>query len=171
MPVETEPVRTAEAGNAAPAALADAPPWGSGYTLLVVFLLMLAEGVVVYLVTAYLKAPERESMRGIQEMEFVDLGDVNATLPLEGTPTVRYFRISVACYLSAVDRDDTRLMLERLKPKLKDEIQSIMMQESYPTVRHPEAKRRVKEKVKDLLVRMLGPDRIDEVVLPMYEPQ
>ncbi len=170
MPVETESPRQPEA-QAEVVRGGEGAPWTSGYVLLVVLALLLAEGIVVYLVTAYVKAPPREAMLAIEGLEFVDLGEVTATLPLEGTPTVRYFRIQVACYLSARNREDTRVMLERLKPKLQDEIQSVMMQESYPTVRHPEAKRRVKERIKDLLVRTLGPDRIDEVVLPVYEPQ
>lgn len=143
----------------------------SGLTILIVFLLLLGEGIVVYVVTSYVQAPKDQTTDTMSRMEFVDLGEITTMLSLEGTSTSRYFRLSVSVYLSDKDREETKLMIERLKPKLRDEIQSVMMQESYPNVRHPESKRRIKDKIKDLLAATLGPGRIDEVVLPSYEPQ
>ncbi len=139
--------------------------------MLVVILLLVGEGVAIYLVTSYVKAPQQESVLGIQGMEFVDFGEMTTTVRMEGAPTVRYFRLGVAVYLGANDRDMTKQMIEKLKPKIKDEIQTIIMQETYSTLRQVESKRRIKDKIKDLLVQMIGPDRIDEVSLPLYEPQ
>lgn len=157
----------------APAAAVAAPAAGrlSAVTIAIIFVLLVAEGFVVFYVTSYVKTPENVEAKPTQNVEFVSLGDVSATLPLEGTPTARYFRMSVSLYLGTKEQEDTKQRIEQLKPKILDEIQSIMMQESYPTVRHPESKRRIKEKIKDLLLQMLGPDRIGEVALPTYEPQ
>lgn len=171
MPLETlaapEAPGTASAAPAAPAA----SPRSSSGALFLIVLLLVAYTVGVWFLISYVKSPRMEAVKGIQGMEFVDLGELMTTVRVEGTPTVRYFRISVAVYLSGYDRETTKRMLERLRPKIKDEIQTIMMQETYSTLRQMESKRRIKDKIKDLLVQMLGPDRIDEVALPSYEPQ
>lgn len=169
MATEGEPPKEAAPVVAPPAR--SSLPMMSGLAILIVFLLLLGEGVVVYLVTSYVQAPKDKTSETMAKLEFVDLGEITTMLSLEGTTTSRYFRLSVSVYLSETEREETKLMLERLKPKLRDEIQSVMMQESYPNVRHPESKRRIKEKIKDLLVATLGPGRVDEVVLPSYEPQ
>jgi len=164
------PEAGAKAEDAAAAVKDARAPMMSPLAMGVVFAILFLEGIVVYVVTSYVKSPSATGAAA-DEIEFVDLGEVAATLPFEGIDKARYFRITVAVYLSPRDREETKTLLTRLTPKLKDEIQSLLLQESYPNIRHPESKRRLKEKIKDLVVRMLGPERIDDVVLPVFEPQ
>ncbi|MBI3271527.1 MAG: flagellar basal body-associated FliL family protein [Planctomycetes bacterium] len=175
MPADTRPAAAPGAGTGTGAAA----PRGDGRLpfppgmLLVVLLLMAIEAAVVALLTKSLvqhSAATGPALAG--DTEYVDLGEIYATLPVDATgQTSRYFRVQVAVGLGKENRVEVRDRIERIRLRIQDEIQSILLKETYPQVRQPEAKKRVAGAILSALIGLLGPGTVQEVVLPKYEPQ
>lgn len=143
-----------------------------GGFLVLVLVLMVVEAAAVAAITWWVARPAAGPGHAAGDLEYLDLGEIYATLPADAAgQTSRYFRVQVAAGIGGDNRADVRERIEKLRPRIQDEIQSILLKETYPQVRQPEAKKRIAAAILAALNAIVGPGSVHEVALPRYEPQ
>lgn len=145
--------------------------------LLFVFAIIIAEGIVLYMLFHYFvqNTPEEQVKKtDAEQPDFVTLPEIQAILQIgsEGR-TSGSFRIVPVFELDGDPalKADTKNLIKTWEPKIIDRIRTEMTKLSYMNARMPEEEDELKIKIKEKIENLVGgKGRIKSVIFTTYSP-
>jgi flagellar basal body-associated protein FliL len=139
---------------------------------LVMVAVLLVEGIAVALIAGYFaKAKNAADVKPLGKVEYFDVGETKVVLPMdERSLTTRTITVGVQLELRPDDKlTETKDALTRMKPKILDKIQMLLLKETCPAIYAADTRERLKNAIKAEVAGLLGdPERVTEVVFTRY---